>query len=98
ICLVVSLIVFLVTYVVPNFASLYNSMEAKLPAATRILIAVGTTARSYVLTGFAVAICTAIGVYFWSRRESSQEKIDSIKMRLPLLGEVWVKYQVAQLA
>ncbi len=51
--LVICLIVFLVTYVVPNFANLYNSMEASLPAATRILIAVGTTARSYVLFGFA---------------------------------------------
>src|SRR3954464_1351908 len=51
--LVICLIAFLVTYVVPNFAELYNSMEAKLPAATRILIAVGTTARSYVLASFA---------------------------------------------
>ena len=35
IVLVICLIVFLVTYVVPNFAELYKSMEAKLPAATR---------------------------------------------------------------
>src|SRR3954471_24740597 len=54
------LIVFLVTYVVPNFASLYNSMEAKLPAATRILIAVGTTARSYVLFGMGLLVLGVI--------------------------------------
>ncbi|MGA8029785.1 MAG: type II secretion system F family protein [Bryobacteraceae bacterium] len=98
ICLVIGLIVFLVTYVVPNFASLYNSMEAKLPAATRILIAVGTTARSYVLAGVVALIFAAIGAYFWGRRESSQETLDSIKMRIPLLGEIWTKYQVAQFA
>lgn len=92
------LIVFLVTYVVPNFASLYNSMEAKLPAATRILIAVGTTARSYVLFGFAVLLLLIGAGFVWSRRASSQETIDRIKMRLPLLGEVWTKYQVAQLS
>src|SRR5712672_3345502 len=37
--LVICLIVFLVTYVVPNFAILYQSMQAQLPAATQILIA-----------------------------------------------------------
>ncbi len=98
IVLVISLIVFLVTYVVPNFAALYSSMEAKLPAATQILIAVGTTARSYVLLGAGLVVCAGVAAYFWARREASQETLDKIKMRMPLLGEVWTKYQVAQLA
>jgi type IV pilus assembly protein PilC len=96
IVLVLGLITFLVTYVVPNFAELYNSMEARLPAATRILIAVGTTARSYVLAGFAALLAAGLGAYFWSRRESSQETLDKWKMHMPLFGEVWTKYQVAQ--
>ncbi len=67
--LVVCLIVFLVTYVVPNFASLYNAMDARLPMATTILIAVGTTARAYVLVGFSVFAIAAVAAYFWSRRD-----------------------------
>ena len=98
ICLVIGLIVFLVTYVVPNFAALYTSMDAKLPAATRVLIAVGTTARSYVLIGVDLLIFGAVAAYFWARRESSRERLDSWKSRLPLVGEIWTKYQVAQLA
>lgn len=98
ICLVVCLIVFLITYVVPNFAVLYNSMDAKLPAATQILIAVGTTARSYVLAGLVLMVLACLAFYFWARRESSQETLDKVKMRTPLIGEVWTKYQVAQLA
>jgi type IV pilus assembly protein PilC len=96
--LVAALIVFLVTYVVPSFAALYTSMEAKLPAATQLLIAVGTTARSYVLVGFGALIVAAITAYFWSKRESSQETLDRWKMHTPLVGEIWTKYQVAQLA
>jgi type IV pilus assembly protein PilC len=96
ICLVACLMVFLITYVVPNFAALYNSMEAKLPTATVILIAVGTTARNYVLLGFCILVATGLAIYFWSRRESSQEALDRFKMRMPLLGEIWTKYQVAQ--
>ncbi len=98
IVLVVCLIVFLVTYVVPNFAALYNSMEAKLPAATMVLIALGTTARGYVVVGFDLLVVAAVATYFWARREGSKETLDRWKMRIPLLGEVWTKYQVAQLA
>jgi type IV pilus assembly protein PilC len=96
--LVASLIVFLVTYVVPNFAELYKSMQAKLPAPTRILIAVGTTARSYILLGFAVLVAAAVGGWLWSRRESAQETLDKVRRRMPIFGEIWTKYQVAQFA
>ena len=98
IVLVIGLIVFLVTYVVPNFAALYNSMEAKLPAATRVLIAVGTTARGYVVTGVFGILLAAAVFWLWTKRESSQETLDKLKMRVPLLGVLWTKYQVAQLS
>jgi type IV pilus assembly protein PilC len=98
IVLVIALMVFLVTYVVPNFATLYNSMGAKLPLATTVLIAIGTTARNYVLLGVAAAAAAAVAIYFWSRREESQETIDRGIMRLPVIGNIWTKYQVAQLS
>src|SRR5712692_6891328 len=47
IVMVILLMVFLVTYVVPSFASLYTSMSAQLPTITLYLIAIGTTARAY---------------------------------------------------
>ena len=98
IVLVILLIVFLVTYVVPNFAQLYSSMSARLPEITLILIAIGTTARNYVLA-FAAGIAGAIVLFlFWSRRESARETLDSLKLKIPLLGEIWLKYQVAQFA
>jgi len=96
--LVACLIVFLVTYVVPNFADLYSSMSAKLPAITEILIAVGTTARSYVLIGFAALIGAGFLFMFWARTESAKEKLDWVKMRTPVMGDIWLKYQVAQFA
>jgi type IV pilus assembly protein PilC len=98
IVLVIALIVFLITYVVPNFAELYNSMEAKLPAATRILIAVGTTARGYVFAGAIGLVILGLLFYFWAKRDSSQETLDKWKMHLPIVGQLWTKYQVAQLS
>jgi len=60
--LVFGLVVFLITYVVPNFAQLYSSMQAKLPQMTLILIAVGTTARNYILAAFLALVCGRLGV------------------------------------
>jgi type IV pilus assembly protein PilC len=94
--LVMCLIVFLVTYVVPNFAQLYSSMGAQLPTVTQVLIAVGTTARSYVLLFFAGIVGGGFLFSIWSRKESAKEKLDAVKMRVPVLGDIWLKYQVAQ--
>ncbi len=94
--LVFALIVFLITYVVPNFAQLYNSMQARLPQMTLILIAIGTTARSYVLVAFATLVAGIVLFRIWSRAESAQRKIDRVKMAMPVFGEIWLKYQVAQ--
>jgi type IV pilus assembly protein PilC len=96
ITLVLTLIVFLVTYVVPNFAQLYSSMGATLPLPTQILIAVGTTARTYVILGFAVVIAAIVAFRWWSKTERGSELVDRILLKLPIAGEVWLKYQVAQ--
>ena len=96
--LVICLIVFLITYVVPNFAELYRSMQAKLPMATQVLIEVGTTSRNYVLTGFLTLVAAAIGFRFWSKTPTGQERMDRIRLRTPIVGEIWIKYQVAQFA
>lgn len=97
IVLVIALMVFLVTYVVPTFAGLYTSMQAQLPAMTEWLIAVGTTARSYILA-FAGALVAGYFLFrWWARRPASQTTLDRFKMKLPVAGEIWLKYQVAQL-
>jgi type IV pilus assembly protein PilC len=96
--LVSVLMVFLVTYVVPTFATLYSSMQAKLPAMTVALIAIGTTARAYIVAFVAALVGGILFFRWWSRRESARGMIDRVKMRIPVVGEIWLKYQVAQLS
>jgi type IV pilus assembly protein PilC len=98
IVLVIGLMVFLVTYVVPTFAGLYSSMNANLPLITQYLIAVGTTARNYVLFAFAALVGLVFLFRWWARRESSRQTVDKMKLRTPIAGEIWLKYQVAQLS
>jgi type IV pilus assembly protein PilC len=71
-------------------------MQAELPAPTQILIAVGTTARAYVVAGFAALVAAIIGFRYWARSPSGSESLDRFLLRLPVVGDVWLKYQVAQ--
>ncbi len=96
IVLVILLMVFLVTYVVPSFASLYASMSAQLPTVTVYLIAIGAAARTWFVF-WAGGVAGAIALFsWWSRKEASQELLDRVKIKVPLFGDIWIKYQVAQ--
>jgi type IV pilus assembly protein PilC len=98
IVLVILLMVFLVTYVVPTFATLYSTMQATLPAMTVWLIAIGQAARQYIVF-FAGGLIGAIFLFrWWAKRDAARETIDRFKMRVPILGDIWIKYQVAQLS
>jgi type IV pilus assembly protein PilC len=96
--LVLCLIVFLVTYVVPSFAELYNTMQARLPWVTQMLIAVGTTARNYIIAGFGAFAIGIVALRLWTRTDAGKATMERLKLKTPILGEVWIKYQAAQLA
>src|ERR1700682_5985389 len=98
IVLVILLMVFLVTYVVPTFATLYASMNAQLPSMTLLLIAIGTTARSYILVLAGALIASIFLFRWWSAKDSARETIDRMKIKVPIFGDIWLKFQVAQLA
>ena len=96
ILLVIVLVMFLVTYVVPSFAELYGSMGATLPFMTQMLIAIGTTARSYILLGGACVVGGVFALRLYTKTDKGQEFADRIKLRTPMFGEIWIKYQIAQ--
>jgi type IV pilus assembly protein PilC len=98
IVLVMLLMVFLVTYVVPTFATLYTTMNAKLPVMTVWLIAIGTAAHSYILVFAGVVVGGIFLFRWWARRDSARLTLDRIKMKMPIAGDIWLKYQVAQLS
>ncbi|MBL8231045.1 MAG: type II secretion system F family protein [Bryobacterales bacterium] len=95
--MVFTLIVFMVTYVVPQFATLYSGLSASLPPITEFLITVGTAAREYIVAIFITLIGSIVGIRLWARTESAKEILDRWKLNTPVLGAIWVKYQVAQL-
>jgi type IV pilus assembly protein PilC len=89
------MLIFLITYVVPKFADLFNSLGAQLPAITVFMLSFGLNAQKY---GWIVALVLGVGGFLlwrWKQSDRGAERIDRFLLSLPLLGEIRLKYQVA---
>jgi len=89
------MLIFLITYVVPKFADLFNNLGADLPAITVFMLAIGLNAQKY---GWMVLVAAVVAVFLllrWKRSDKGAERIDRFLLSLPLIGEIRLKYQVA---
>jgi type IV pilus assembly protein PilC len=89
------MVMFLFTYVVPKFAELFNSLDAKLPAITVFMLDLGQGAQKYfpfVIVGLVLAIFV---FWQWRKTDSGADKIDRFILGLPLLGDIRLKHQIA---
>ncbi len=93
--IVVVMLLFLVTYVVPEFAKLYDSLNAQLPPLTVFMLEVGRAAQANFLLVLAALLVALFGLQRWSKSESGGRSLDRFRVSLPLLGQVWLKYQIA---
>ncbi len=86
----------LITFVIPRFAQVFEGMGIELPLSTQILMAFSHIVISY---GWAFVIFVIV-VYFSytkSRKIASvAERIDKAKLKLPLIGSVLWKIEIAR--
>jgi type IV pilus assembly protein PilC len=94
IVMVIALFTFLITFVVPRFASLYEQMGTKLPTLTLWLLALGENAQHYGLFVAPVLVLVGYLVVRWSTSEAGADFLDRVRIKTPILGTVWLKYQV----
>jgi type IV pilus assembly protein PilC len=95
ICIVFALFIFLITYVVPSFATLYDQMGSRLPAITTALLQFGRAAQHDGLYVLAAAIAAGYGLSRYARTTSGRDLLDGIRIGMPIFGTIWIKYQVA---
>ncbi len=89
------MVMFLFTYVVPKFAELFNSLDAKLPAITLFMLAVGQNAQKY-FPFLAVGLALLSFVFWqWRKTDHGSDQIDRFILSLPLIGDIRLKHQVA---
>ena len=96
VCAVILVLSYLVTFAMPRFAGLYKDLGVPLPKITQIVLDVALPLRDYFIAFIAIAIVLAVGVFLWTRTEHGALVIDRLKPRVPVLGDIWLKAQIAQ--
>ncbi|MDQ1453511.1 MAG: type pilus assembly protein PilC [Acidobacteriaceae bacterium] len=94
--MVLSMFIFLITFVVPRFGQLYDQIGGQLPALTMFLLALGKNFQAYILYAIPVIAVIAYGLWRWGKTEGGSNRIDRIRLKMPIFGNIWLKYQVAQ--
>ena len=92
--MVTLLFIFLITFVVPRFAELYDQLGTKLPSMTTFLLALGRNAQSYGLYLLAALVIAGFLFFRWIKTDAGSAAFDRVRIGLPLVGAVWLKYQV----
>jgi general secretion pathway protein F len=91
-------IAFLLGFVVPRFAQIFEEAGKELPLPTQVLMDVSLAFRSY---GWLAALIIAAAVLLagrWVRTESGRLHWDQWRLRAPLLGDVSLKLEIARFA
>jgi type IV pilus assembly protein PilC len=96
ITMVTLMLTFLLSYVVPQFQTLYSQIGGGgLPAITIFVLSVGDFAKRWI---FVIIGAIAAAVFFlwrWSKTEGGSMAIDRFRLAIPIAGDIWLKYQVA---
>jgi type IV pilus assembly protein PilC len=93
--LVSGLLIFMFTVVIPQFADLYDQMGSTLPKLTLGLLAFGKWAQHNILWIGLTALVLAVVLYRFSKTDKGRDFIDTVRVRMPIFGKIWLKYQVA---
>ena len=96
--LVTALVFFMFAYVVPQFAALYDQLGSKLPAMTVYLLDSSKWLNRNFLWIMLVIALAAGSFYRFSTTDRGKDVIDGVRVRLPIFGMIWLKYQVALFA
>jgi type IV pilus assembly protein PilC len=93
--MLVVMLTFLITFVVPQFANLYNQLGVELPPLTMVMLSIGTNAQHYAPYVAGALLIAGFLLWRWMKSDAGSTQMDRIKLKVPLLGDIWLKYQVA---
>lgn len=89
---------FLVSFVVPKFASIFERFKTELPLPTRALIGISYAVQHYWFLMIAVFALFVWGLIWYVRTPGGKWKWDGIKLRLPIFGPLFQKTALSRFA
>jgi type IV pilus assembly protein PilC len=92
----VSVIIFLMIFVIPVFAQMFQDFGGVLPLPTQIVIGLSNFVKSYILFTIPVLIAAVFGFKQYYRTEAGKRLIHRTLLRVPVFGPLLQKAAIAR--
>jgi len=91
-----AVVVFVLLAIVPKFQELFESIYNELPLVTRVLMAVSEFLGAHWLLTLVALGVAAGAIASWLRTPAGEWLLDNLKLRAPLLGDIFVQVYLNQ--
>ena len=91
-------IVFLMTFVIPRFATIFNDLGQAIPLPTQILLSVSAAVQSYWWVGATLALGAVLAWRIWTSTPQGRVRWDELVLRMPIVGSLATKIETARFA
>lgn len=88
----------LVSFVFPNFIEVFDDFDARLPAITVFVIGLSRFMGSYWWAVALALVLAGVGLNAYRRSPGGRRQLDGMWLRLPLLGGLVQRYEMAKFA
>ena len=94
--LAIGVLIVLLTFFIPKFQNVFNSLHGSLPMITQIIIGASHTIRSYGLIVGAAIVAIVLLVRNWFTSENGKRVWETILLRAPLVGPLTAQFAMAR--
>ncbi|HBH03980.1 MAG TPA: type II secretion system protein GspF, partial [Candidatus Rokubacteria bacterium] len=91
-------VVFLMTFVIPRFATIFADLGQAIPLPTRVLLAVSAAFQAYWWAGLAAVLAAVLAWRVWTGSPQGRLQWDQFLLGLPLIGRLSTKIETARFA
>ncbi len=92
----IAVVVFVLVVVFPKFESMFTSIYDQLPLSTRSLMTLSDIMREYWIAIIGGVSATGVALRAWLTSDSGRKRIDRMKLRIPVMRDVFSQIYVAQ--
>lgn len=88
--------IFLLAFVLPKFAKIYETRGAALPAPTRLLLATSNGLIDYWYFWLGLAVATGVGGYYFVGTTAGKRTCDFLKLNVPVIRSVFTQLYISR--
>jgi type IV pilus assembly protein PilC len=96
-CLSIALVFVLLHFVIPRFTDFYKDFDMELPIYSRVIIGASQVVKKFGIFILGGMIAGVVFLRRYARTARGSLYLDTVRLKIPLLGDIWLKYSLSQL-